>query len=178
MSPSDVLKLAKEKGAKIVDLRFIDMPGLWQHFSIPVAELTESLFAEGIGFDGSSIRGFQAINESDMLLFPDPGTAQMDPFTAVPTLVLICDVKDPVTGANYGRDPRYIAKKVEAYVKSTGIADTIYIGPELEFFIFDDVRYDQGPNYAHYQVNAETGHWNSGRVGTPDNPNLGYRARV
>ena len=124
MTPSDVLKLAKEKGAQIVDLRFIDMPGLWQHFSIPVAELTAELFAEGIGFDGSSIRGFQAINESDMLLFPDPATAQMDPFTAVPTLVLICDVKDPVTGANYGRDPRYVAKKAEAYVKSTGIADT------------------------------------------------------
>ena len=143
MTPSDVLKLAKEKGAKIVDLRFIDMPGLWQHFSIPVGELSAELFSEGIGFDGSSIRGFQAINESDMLLFPDPSTAQMDPFTAVATLVLICDVKDPVTGANYGRDPRYVAKKAEAYVKSTGIADTIYIGPELEFFIFDDVRFDQ-----------------------------------
>ena len=152
MTPSDVLKLAKEKGVKIVDLRFIDMPGLWQHFSIPVAELTAELFAEGIGFDGSSIRGFQAINESDMLLFPDPTTAQLDPFTAVPTLVLICDVKDPVTGANYGRDPRYVAKKAEAYVKSTGIADTIYIGPELEFFIFDDVRFDQGYNFGYYHV--------------------------
>jgi glutamine synthetase len=177
MTPSDVLKLAKQKGALIVDLRFIDMPGLWQHFSIPVSELTEELFAEGIGFDGSSIRGFQAINESDMLLFPDPETAQMDPFTAVPTLVLICDVKDPITGAAYGRDPRYIARKAEAYVKSTGLADTIYIGPELEFFIFDDVRFDQGQNYAFYQVNADSGHWNSGRVGTPENPNLGYRAR-
>ncbi|HEY5906858.1 MAG TPA: glutamine synthetase beta-grasp domain-containing protein, partial [Vicinamibacteria bacterium] len=178
MTSSDVLKLAKEKGAKIVDLRFIDMPGLWQHFSIPVSELTEDLFAEGIGFDGSSIRGFQAINESDMLLFPDPTTAQMDPFTAVPTLVLICDVKDPVTGANYGRDPRNVAKKAEAYVKSTGLADTIYIGPELEFFIFDDVRFDQGYNYGYYHLNAETGHWNSGREGTPDHPNLGYRPRV
>jgi glutamine synthetase len=178
MSPSDVLKLAKEKGAKIVDLRFIDMPGLWQHFSIPVSELTESLFKEGIGFDGSSIRGFQAINESDMLLFPDPGTAQMDPFTAVPTLVLICDVKDPLTGQPYGRDPRYVAKKAEAYVKSTGIADTIYIGPELEFFIFDDVRFDQGYNYGFYHLESEAGHWNMGRQGTPDNPNLGYRARV
>ncbi len=177
MTPSDVLKLAKQKGALIVDLRFIDMPGLWQHFSIPVSELTEDLFAEGIGFDGSSIRGFQAINESDMLLFPDPDTAQMDPFTAVPTLVLICDVKDPITGSPYGRDPRYVARKAEAYVKSTGLADTIYIGPELEFFIFDDVRFEQGQNYGFYQVNAESGHWNSGRVGTPENPNLGYRAR-
>jgi glutamine synthetase len=178
MSPSDVIKLAKEKGAKIVDLRFIDMPGQWQHFSIPVSELTESLFAEGIGFDGSSIRGFQAINESDMLLFPDPNTPQMDPFTAVPTIVLICDVKDPITGANYGRDPRNVAKKAEAYVKSIGIADTIYIGPELEFFIFDDVRFDQGANYGFYHVDADTGHWNSGRVGTPDNPNLGYRPKL
>ena len=177
MTPSDVLKLAKQKGALIVDLRFIDMPGLWQHFSIPVSELTEELFAEGIGFDGSSIRGFQAINESDMLLFPDSDTAQMDPFTAVPTLVLICDVKDPITGAAYARDPRYIARKAEAYVKSTGLADTTYIGPELEFFIFDDVRFDQGQNFGYYHVNAESGHWNSGRVGTPENPNLGYRAR-
>jgi glutamine synthetase len=177
MTPSDVLKLAKEKGAKIVDLRFIDMPGIWQHFSIPVAELTEDLFKEGIGFDGSSIRGFQAINESDMLLFPDPATAQMDPFTAVPTIVLICDVKDPLTGQPYGRDPRYIARKAETYVKSTGLADTIYIGPELEFFIFDDVRFDQGANFGFYHLESEAGHWNTGRVGTPDNPNLGHRAR-
>ena len=122
MTPSDVLKLAKEKGTKIVDLRFIDMPGLWQHFSIPVRELTESLFKEGIGFDGSSIRGFQTINESDMLLMPDPATAKMDPFTAHPTLVLICDIKDPITGERYDRDPRNVAKKAEAYLKSTGIA--------------------------------------------------------
>src|SRR6266849_3270116 len=119
MTPKDVIKLAREKGAKIVDLRFIDVPGLWQHFSIPVAELTEELFAEGIGFDGSSIRGFQTIDESDMLLIPDSTTAQMDPFTAVPTLVLICNVKDPVTGKAYTRDPRYIAQKAEAYVKKT-----------------------------------------------------------
>ncbi|HEX9726642.1 MAG TPA: type I glutamate--ammonia ligase, partial [Vicinamibacteria bacterium] len=177
MTASDVLKLAKEKGAKIVDLRFIDMPGLWQHFSIPASELSAELFSEGIGFDGSSIRGFQAINESDMLLFPDPDTAQMDPFTAVPTLVLICDVKDPVTGANYTRDPRYVAKKAEAYVKSTGIADTVYIGPELEFFIFDDVRFDQGYNFGFYHLDSEAGTWNSGRMGTPENPNLGHRPR-
>ncbi len=178
MTPKEVLKLVKDKGAKIVDLRFIDMPGLWQHFSIPASELTEELFAEGIGFDGSSIRGFQAINESDMLLFPDPTTAQMDPFTAHPTLVLICDVKDPVTGANYGRDPRYVARKAEAYVKSTGIADTIYIGPELEFFIFDSARFDQGYNYGFYYMDSEAGHWNTGREGTPADPNLGYRPRV
>src|SRR5262249_33302347 len=130
MSVKDVLALAKEKGAKIVDLRFIDVPGLWQHFSIPVSDLNDELFAEGIGFDGSSIRGYQTIDESDMLLFPDPSTAQMDPYTAVPTLVLICDVRDPVTGKEYTRDPRYVARKAEAYLKSTGIADTVYIGPE------------------------------------------------
>src|SRR5215471_9271057 len=113
MTPKDVLKMAKERNAKIVDLRFIDLPGLWQHFSIPATELNEELFAEGIGFDGSSIRGFQTIDESDMLLFPDPDTAAMDPFTADPTLVLICNVKDPVTGEWYSRDPRYVARKAE-----------------------------------------------------------------
>src|SRR6058998_2258010 len=111
MTAKDVLKLAKEKGAKIVDLRFIDLPGLWQHFSIPMSELTEEVFEDGLGFDGSSIRGFQSIHESDMLLVPDPATAVMDPYTAVPTLVLICDVKDPITGRFYSRDPRYIARK-------------------------------------------------------------------
>ena len=171
MTPSDVLKLAKEKGVKIVDLRFIDMPGLWQHFSIPAAELSEDLFKEGIGFDGSSIRGFQAINESDMLLFPDASTAVIDPFTSVPTLVLICDVKDPITGAAYPRDPRYVAKKAEAYLKSTGIADTVYIGPELEFFILDSARFDQGYNFGFYHLDSEAGFWNSGKEG------LGYKPR-
>jgi len=177
MTPKDVIKLAKEKDAKIVDLRFIDLPGLWQHFSIPVAELSEELFSEGIGFDGSSIRGFQTIDESDMLLFPDSTTAQMDPFTAVPTLVLICDVKDPVTGANYSRDPRYVAKKAEAHVKTLGIADTVYIGPELEFFFLDSARYDQSYNYGFYYIDSEAGFWNAGRESTPDRPNLGYRPR-
>ena len=143
MTPKDVLKFAKEKGTRIVDLRFIDLPGLWQHFSIPVSELKEDIFEDGLGFDGSSIRGFQSIDESDMLLIPDPATAVMDPFTAVPTMVLICNVKDPVTGKWYSRDPRYIAQKAEAYVKKSGVADTIYIGPELEFFFFDSIRFDQ-----------------------------------
>src|SRR5215469_12681613 len=125
MTAKDAIALAREKEAKIVDFRFIDVPGLWQHFSIPASELTEEIFDEGIGFDGSSIRGFQAIDESDMLLFPDATTAVMDPFTAVPTLVLICDVKDPVTGKWYTRDPRYIAQKAEAYVKKSGVGDTI-----------------------------------------------------
>src|SRR5262245_50858026 len=154
MTPKDVIKLAKDKGAKIVDLRFIDVPGLWQHFSIPVAELTEELFAEGIGFDGSSIRGYQTIDESDMLLMPDPTTAQMDPFTAVPTIVLICNVKDPVTMEAYTRDPRYVAQKAEAYVKKSGVGDTIYIGPELEFFFFDSIRFDQNYNSGFYQLDS------------------------
>jgi glutamine synthetase len=177
MTPKDVIKLAEEKGAKIVDLRFVDLPGQWQHFSIPVNDLEESLFAEGIGFDGSSIRGFQAIDESDMLLFPDPTTAVMDPFTAHPTMVLICDVKDPVTGENYTRDPRYVAKKAEAYVKKIGLADTVYIGPELEFFFLDQIRFDQSYNYGFYYLDSEAAFWNSGREGTPDRPNLGHRPR-
>jgi glutamine synthetase len=177
MTPKDVLKLAKEKGTQIVDLRFIDLPGTWQHFSISVGELSEALFTEGIGFDGSSIRGFQTINESDMLLFPDPTTATIDPFTEHPTLVLICDVKDPITGANYTRDPRFVAKKAEEYVKKTGLADTTYIGPELEFFILDDVRFDQSYNYGFYYLDSEAAFWNSGREGTPEKPNLGNRPR-
>jgi glutamine synthetase len=177
MTPKDVLKLAKEKDVQVVDLRFIDMPGTWQHFSISVSELTEDLFSEGIGFDGSSIRGFQAINESDMLLFPDPATATLDPFTEHSTLVMICDVKDPITGGNYSRDPRYVAKKAEEYVKKLGIADTIYIGPELEFFILDDVRFDQGYNFGYYYLDSDAAFWNSGREGTPDRPNLGHRPR-
>ncbi len=177
MTPKDVLAMAKEKGAKIVDFRFIDMPGLWQHFSIPVTEFDESAFTEGLGFDGSSIRGFQAIDESDMLLMPDPDTAQMDPFTQVPTLVLICDVKDPVTGSSYSRDPRNVAKKAEAYLKKLGLGDTAYFGPELEFFILDSARFDQSYNYGFYYLDSEAGFWNAGREGTPDRPNLGYRPR-
>src|SRR6266851_5924432 len=177
MTPKEAIKLSKETGAKIVDLRFIDLPGLWQHFSIPAGELNEELFAEGIGFDGSSIRGFQTIDESDMLLFPDGSTAAMDPFTADPTLVLICDVRDPVTGKPYSRDPRYVAKKAEAHVKGSGLADTIYIGPELEFFFFDDIRFDQRPNCGFYYIDSEAGAWNSGKEGTAERPNLGYKPR-
>jgi glutamine synthetase len=140
---NEVVKLAKDAGVKIVDLRFVDLPGMWQHFSIPVEDLNEDLFAEGIGFDGSSIRGFQQISESDMLLFPDPDTAYVDPVLEVPTLSIICDVKDPITGKPYSRDPRYVTQKAEAYLKSSGIADVSYWGPELEFYIFEDVRYDQ-----------------------------------
>src|SRR5213593_3881720 len=177
MTAKDVLKLAKEKGAKIIDLRFIDLPGLWQHFSIPVSELNEDIFEEGLGFDGSSIRGFQTIDESDMLLVPEPATAAMDPFTAVPTLVLICNVKDPVTGKWYTRDPRYIAQKAEAHLKKTGLADTVYIGPELEFFFFDSIRFDQSYNCGYYFIDSEAGFWNAGKEGTLEQPNLGYKPR-
>ena len=178
MTPKDVVKMAKEKGAKIVDLRFIDLPGLWQHFSIPVSELNEGIFEEGLGFDGSSIRGFQTIDESDMLLIPDPASAQMDPFTAVPTIVLICNVKDPVSGKAYTRDPRYVAKKAENYLNSTGVATTCYFGPELEFFIFDSIRFGQDQHCGYYYVESAEGEWNSGaNEGAYGGGNLGYKPR-
>jgi glutamine synthetase len=141
---AEVLKMGKEM--KMVDVRFIDMPGTWQHFTIPVHRLNDELFKEGLPFDGSSIRGFQEIHESDMLLIPDPETAFIDPVANIPTLVLTCDVYDPITLQPYERDPRYIAKKAEAYLKQTGIADTVFIGPEAEFFIFDNVRYSSSTN--------------------------------
>jgi glutamine synthetase len=174
MKAQDVMSLIKEQSVKAVDLRFVDLPGLWQHFTVSTKEFAADVFDEGIGFDGSSIRGFQAIQESDMLLFPDPDSAFIDPFTAVPTLVMICDVKDPVTGEAYSRDPRYIATKAERYLKSTGIADTAYFGPEPEFFILDDVRFDQATNYGYYYIDAAEGFWNSGKE---EKPNLGYKTR-
>jgi glutamine synthetase len=174
MKPQDVMSLIKEQSVKVVDLRFVDLPGQWQHFSVSTREFSADVFEEGIGFDGSSIRGFQAIQESDMLLFPDPTTAFLDPFTAHPTLVLICDVRDPVTGEAYSRDPRYIATKAERYLKSTGIADTAYFGPEPEFFIFDDARFDQSYNYGYYYLDAAEGFWNSGK---DEKPNLAYKPR-
>ena len=174
MTPKEVLELAKKNRVEIVDLKFVDVPGLWQHFSIPAAELTVELFEEGIGFDGSSIRGFQSIDESDMLLFPDPETAMLDPFTEHPTLSLICNVKDPITGESYSRDPRYIAQKAEKYLKGTGIADTSYWGPEIEFFIFGNVRFGQSYNEGYYHIDSEEGFWNSGQA---DKQNLGYKIR-
>jgi len=164
---ADVLKMSKE--VQIVDLRFTDLPGIWQHFSIPARALTEELFEEGIGFDGSSIRGFQEIHESDMLLMLDPTTAFVDSIPEVPTLAIICDVYDPVTRQPYSRDPRYIAKKAEAYLKQTGIADVSYWGPEAEFFIFSNVRYGSSANASFYYVDSPEGWWNSGKEG----PNLG-----
>ena len=173
-TPAEVQKLAKEKGIKIVDLKFVDLPGVWQHFSLPVEDLNDDLFGEGIGFDGSSIRGFQLIHESDMLLVADPQTAYVDPILEVPTLSLTCNVLDPVTRKRYTRDPRYIAQKAESYLKSTGIAEISYWGPELEFYIFDDVRFDQTAHSGYYYIDSNEGVWNSGRE---ENPNLGYKLR-
>jgi glutamine synthetase len=174
-SPSDVLKLGQQNGAKFVDIRFSDLPGLMQHFSIPFEELPEEAFEEGLGFDGSSIRGFQEIQESDMLLVPDPNTAVMDPFRTHPTLIINAFVKDPVTGEFYSRDPRYIARKAEDYLKGTGIADIAYFGPEAEFYIFDSIRFDQNQHSAFYFVDAVEGVWNSGAE--EDGGNLGYKPR-
>ncbi len=170
----DVLKLAKESGAQMVDYRFIDMPGMWQHFSAHIDTLGEDTFEEGVGFDGSSIRGFQSIDQSDMLLIPDPTTAFMDPFLKIPTLVLICDIKDPITLELYDRDPRHIAIKAEQYMKSTGIGDVAYFGPEAEFFVFDDVRYSGSENHAFYEVDSSEAAWNTG---ANEDPNLGHKNR-
>ncbi|HLE02923.1 MAG TPA: glutamine synthetase beta-grasp domain-containing protein, partial [Dehalococcoidia bacterium] len=173
-TPAEVLDLVREKKLDIVDLKFTDLPGTLQHFSIPAGELDESIFRDGIGFDGSSIRGFQAIHESDMLLVPDPTTAHVDAICKVPTLSLVCDVRDPLTREKYWRDPRYIAQKAEAHLLSTGLADTAYFGPEAEFFIFDNVRFDQNQHSGYYFIDSEEGIWNSGKEGQS---NLGYRPR-
>jgi glutamine synthetase len=171
---AEVLELVEAEGVEIIDIRFCDLPGLMQHFSVPAHELTEDAFIDGFGFDGSSIRGFQAIQESDMLLVPDPATAVIDPFRRHRTLNLNCFVRDPVTGESYSRDPRYVALKAEAYLHTTGIADTVYFGPEAEFFIFDDVRYGQDQRSSFYAVDSIEGSWNTDR---DEGPNLGYKPR-
>jgi glutamine synthetase len=177
-TPSEVLKLATDSGAEVVDLRFCDLPGLMQHFSMPMHELSEEGFDEGYGFDGSSIRGFQEIQESDMLLVPDPNTAVLDPFREHVTLNINCFVRDPVTGESYTRDPRYVANKAEEYVKSTGLADTSYFGPEAEFYMFDSVRFDQNQYSGYYFLDSVEGVWGSGREFELDGePNLGYKPR-
>jgi len=180
---TDVQKVAdliKKNNIQIVDLKFTDLPGLWQHFSIPPKDMVDfddlpgSIWVDGIGFDGSSIRGFQEIQESDMILIPDPATARVDPACSVPTLSILCDIVDPVTRDPYSRDPRGVAKKAEAYLKSTGLADTSYWGPELEFFVFDDIRYDQNEHEGYYHIDSIEGQWNTG---TNTQPNLGYKPR-
>jgi glutamine synthetase len=174
ISPAEVLEKARAAGIKVVDFRFVDLPGTWQHFSVPLSGLDEDVFTDGIGFDGSSIRGFQAINESDMLLIPDPDSATVDPVLQVPTLYLVCNVVDPITRASYTRDPRHIAQKAEAHLVSTGIADVSYWGPEAEFYIFNSIRFDQNAQSGYYFIDSDEGIWNSGSNSTP---NLGFRPR-
>jgi glutamine synthetase len=173
-SPAEVLDKARAAGVKVVDIRFVDLPGTWQHFSVPLSSFEEDAFEEGLGFDGSSIRGFQAINESDMLLIPDPDSATIDPVLQIPTLYLVCNVVDPLTRESYTRDPRYIAQKAEAHLAETGIADISYWGPEAEFYIFNSLRFDQNAFSGYYFIDSEEGVWNSGANSTP---NLAYRPR-
>jgi len=175
MTPSEVLKFAKENNAKFVDFKFVDFLGTWQHTTMPIAKLTEDAFQDGYFFDGSSIRGWQAINESDMGFIPDATTAVMDPFHAHPTLSLICDIVDAVTRQPYSRDPRNIARKAEAYVKQSGIGDTIYFGPEPEFFIFDSVRFSEAPGHSTYQIDSNEAFWNSNRE--ENGANLAYKVK-
>jgi len=174
MSPRELIEFAEKNNVKIIDFKFMDIPGLWQHFSIPFRDLTEDVFEEGIGFDGSSIRGFQTIEESDMVLIPDCNTFFLDPFTDVRTLNIICNIKDPVTLEPYSRDSRFIAQKAEKYLRSTGVADVAYFGPEAEFYILDEIRFDQTPNSGYYYIDSVEGFWNTGRQ---ENPNLGYKPR-
>ncbi len=174
MTPKEALEFAKTKKIEMVDLKFMDFIGTWQHFAVPIYELNEDNFEEGFGFDGSSIRGWQPIHASDMLVIPDSDTAIVDPFIARPTLSLICNIVDPITKEAYSRDPRNIARKAEAYMKSIGIADAAYFGPEAEFFIFDDIRYATASNYGYFFIDSEEGTWNTGRE---ERPNLGYKPR-
>ena len=175
MNVKEALELAKSNDVVMADLRFIDWPGTWQHCSFPIDQIDEGVFEEGMGFDGSSIRGWQAINESDMMMVPDPATAFIDPFYEHPTLVLICDIVDPITRQPYARDPRYIAKKAEAYLQQSGIGDTIFVGPEAEFFVFDDARFSTGHNHGFYQIDSVEGRWNSGSE--EEGGNLAYKPR-
>lgn len=175
MTPKQVIEFAKQQGAVMVDLKFMDLIGIWQHFSIPLRELGEEIFEEGLGFDGSSIRGWAPIHASDMLVIPDPDSAVMDPFMEHPTLSLVCDIADPLTRAPYSRDPRFIAKKAEKYLLQTGIGDRSYWGPEAEFFIFDEVRFESGINHGFFLVDSEEAAWNTGRA--EEGGNLGYKIR-
>ncbi|ETW25899.1 hypothetical protein MGAST_30330, partial [Mycobacterium gastri 'Wayne'] len=177
-TPDDVFKLVKDEKVEYVDVRFCDLPGVMQHFTIPASAFDESLFENGVAFDGSSIRGFQAIHESDMLLLPDPDTARIDPFREAKTLNLNFFVHDPFTLEPYSRDPRNIARKAESYLASTGIADTAYFGAEAEFYIFDSVSFDSRVNGAFYEVDAISGWWNTGNATEADgSPNRGYKVR-
>jgi glutamine synthetase len=171
MKAKDVVQFAQDQKAQLVDLKFMDLIGTWQHFTIPLGELSQEIFEEGLGFDGSSIRGWQPIHASDMLVIPDPDTAVMDPFMQHRTLSLICNIADPTDKRSYSRDPRNIAQKAEMYLKQTGIGDVAYFGPEAEFFIFDEVRYENSQNHGFYLIDSDEGAWNSGRA--EDGRNLG-----
>ncbi len=173
MDARRVLEFAKKNKTQVVDLKFCDLIGMWQHFSLPIEELNEGVFKDGSGFDGSSIRGWRAIHNSDMLVVPDPKTALLDPFTEVPTLSLVCNIVDPITREPYDRDPRHVAQRAERYLKSTKIGDISYWGPEAEFFIFDQARYDQDSHSGYYFIDSDEGIWNSGKEGA----NLGSKPR-
>ena len=170
----EVLDYIQTNKIRFVDFKFMDFPGQWQHFTIPASQLNEASFEDGFGFDGSSLRGWKSINESDMLIIPDPSTMFLDEFIEAPTISLTCDVHEPATKEKYSRCPRSIAQKADAYLKSTGIADTCYFGPEAEFFVFDNVRFDSTPNSSFYFVDSSEGRWNTG---TDEQPNLAYKPR-
>ncbi len=175
-SAAEVLDFASERGVEMVDFKFVDLPGTWQHMTLPLRAFDADDFDTGLGFDGSSIRGFQEIHESDMLLVPDPTTALIDPFYTRPTLSLICSIADPVLGEPYGRDPRYVAQRAERHLVQSGIADVAYFGPEAEFFIFDHIAYEQSEHKAFYEIDSAEGFWNTGRNGVTG-PNLAYKLR-
>ena len=177
MNAKSVLKYASEQGAKFVSTRFTDLPGSWQHLTFPINQLDEGSFEDGFGFDASSIRGWAAIHESDMLLVPDPYKVWMDPFTQEPTLCVVCNAVDPISRQGYAFDPRSVAVRAESYLKSTGIADTANFGPEAEFFVFDSVQFENEPQRSGYAINSDEGHWNSGRDANESGPNLGHRIR-
>jgi len=174
MTAKEAVEMAKKNGAKVLDIKFIDLPGTWQHITLTPPEITEEVIKAGWGFDGSSIRGFQEIQESDMFLLPDASTAFMDPACTIPTLSMIADIIDPITRKPYSRDARYVARKAEDFLKASGLADVAYFGPEAEFFIFDSVRYDQSQNEGYYHIDSNEGEWNTGRE---EKPNLAYKVR-
>jgi glutamine synthetase len=174
-NPAELLKYVKDEGVEFVDVRFCDLPGIMQHFTVPVSSFGQEVFDDGLMFDGSSIRGFQAIHESDMALFPDPTTAFLDPFRADKTLVVNFFIHDPLTGEAYSRDPRNIARKAQAYLKSTGIGDKAFFAPEAEFYVFDDVRFETKQNTGYYSIDSVAGAWNTGRE--EEHGNQGYKVR-
>jgi glutamine synthetase len=173
-TPADVMKMAREEGVRIVDFRFSDLLGTWQHTSKSIADVDEDTFEEGVGFDGSSIRGFQHINESDMLMMPIAETARIDPYMEIPTMYVLCNIYDPVTGNRYSLDPRGVAERAEGYLKSSGLGDTAYFGPEPEFFVFDNVQYGSTNEASFHSVDSVEGFWNTG---SDEGPNLGYKIR-